>query len=479
MTYVEDLTRVVETRIGVRMRMLGEADPVLRHVRDRVAALELEGPEAFVERIAQSHAADPEYLMLVRAVTNGQTFFFRDDEQLLEIVDHLALQARASGGRTMQVWSAGCATGEEPYSLVMLALERGLDVRVLATDVNDARIELARAGRYGRWSVRHVPKPLLERYFDEHEDGFTLKATVRCRVDFVHHNLLAQELPKQPARPPIWDLILCRNLFIYLSKAHVTEIVRRMCGGLAREGVLLLGTAESLRGYDVPLEPTSTGTRIAYRHRPAPARPVETPANGVALATLPTPVPRAPEPTPTPLQLSPEVLAYRAFRSGDLVEAESRLRALAAEDEDRWDLLLSLGHTHLRAHRLADAMSAYARAQTIGDVEAEPSFFVGLAALKADALDTARDALRRALFLEDAHWRAALLLAGVLERQREMRGARRMLVHARDVIASARTHPPFRSFVDGISAATLTAPQARASIELRLSALTAPDRGPT
>ncbi len=474
MTYTADLAAIVESRIGVRMRILGESDPVLRHVRERVRVLALSGPEDFVERIASAAETDPEYLLLIRTVTNGQTFFFRDDEQLAEVVAHLAVRARATAGRTMQIWSAGCATGEEPYSLVMLALERGIDIRVLATDVNDARIEHARRGRYDAWALRHVPRHLVERYFEREDGAFVVRPSVRSRVDFACHNVFAESLPEQPARPAIWDMILCRNLFIYLSHASVTGVVRRMCGGLAPDGLLVLGTAESLRGFDVPLTPTNIGSRVGYRHaevgqNPAAASspsPIDSPVHEVRVS-VPTPV--------APLVKSPELRAYMHLREGRLRDAGPAFEALVAAMPDRWELRLCLGHVHLRNHALEHAMAHYEAAEHVGDVEVEPSFFRGLAALKSGDLATARAALRRVLFLEDTHWRAALLLAGVLERQGDGANAVRTLVHARETIARGRAHPVFRSFTEGIPAATLSVDDAERSIAVRLAALAKPN----
>ena len=468
MSYKSALAALVESRIGVRMRFLGSADPVLRHVRERVASLSLGSAEEFVDRIAQSSTMDPEYRLLVRAVTNGQTFFFRDEEQLVGLVDFIGERSRATGGRTTQIWSAACATGEEPYSLAMIAMERGIDVRILATDVNDARIDFASHGRYEAFALRHVPPAFRERYFDQVGSHFVVKPIIRSRVDFVCHNLLTPDLPIQMGRPSLWDVIVCRNLFIYLSPETVTDVVRRMSTGLARDGILCLGTAESLRGHDVPLVPFHAGSRMAYRHR----RDKEVvPSSGTyeldlhETKTSDSRIERA-----TVIE-SPEARAITALRDGRLVDAESRLRDLVMSAPDRWDLRLSLGHVYLRSHRLPLAMQEYSRAQATADLESEPSFFVGLAALKAESLEEARVALRRSLFLDESNFRTALLLAGVLERQREHSQATRMLGHARKVAASPRVQDGFRSCVVGISAATISVDQARASIETRLSAL--------
>lgn len=468
MTYENELAAIVESRIGVRMRFLGAADPVLRHVRERVETLALDSEAEFVDRIASSSNLDPEYRLLVRAVTNGQTFFFRDEEQLIALVDHLVERSRSLRGRTMQIWSAACATGEEPYSLAMLALERGIDVRILATDVNDARIEFAREGRYDEFTLRHVPTALRERWFDREGKTFVAKPALRSRIDFVCHNLLAPELPIQIGRPAVWDVILCRNLFIYLAKETVTDVVRRMSVGLAKDGILCLGTAESLRGHDVPLLPVNTGARVAYRHR----RDSDVVGPGTLFRREPS-VPTLPAVpgVPTSARETPERRALSCLESDRLEEAEDLLRGLVTTMPDRWDLRLCLGHVHLRSHRLARATAEYARAHALADVEPEPSFFVGLAALKADALDDARIALRRSLFLDESNFRTALLLAGVHERQREFGQAVRMLGHARTVALAPRLGEAFRSRVSGISAATISAREATSTIETRLLAL--------
>jgi two-component system CheB/CheR fusion protein len=198
----------------------------------------------YLDRIAQ----DPvELRSLYCDLLIGVTRFFRDEEafQALEREVLPGLMDALGNDDELRVWVAGCATGEEPYSLAMAIAEafrrreRPAAFRVFATDVHSASLERASAGVYSIESVDRVPPPLRELYFQPHRDGLQIAPELRSHVVFAHHNLL-RDAPFTRI-----DLVSCRNLLIYLSPNMQRKALTSFHFALKVGGTLLLGPSES------------------------------------------------------------------------------------------------------------------------------------------------------------------------------------------------------------------------------------------
>lgn len=206
----------------------------LRQALDAAAHERHLSPAALVEAVLLGEAAALEALAEHAAV--GETSFWRHAEGLL------ALAARLSGGPApARAWCAGCASGEEPYSLALALLEAGRDGagdRVLATDVSRRALERARAGLYRDRALRRLPPPLVERWFRASEGARRVDAAVAGLVTFERHNLL-------DAPPPgPFDAVVCRNVLIYFEAEAAARVLARLAGVLAPGGLLLLGPVE-------------------------------------------------------------------------------------------------------------------------------------------------------------------------------------------------------------------------------------------
>ncbi|AKF80970.1 chemotaxis protein R [Myxococcus fulvus 124B02] len=203
----------------------------------------------------------------------GETYFFRHPEHLRT----LARLAVPPAGPFFQVWSAGCATGEEPYSIAMALLAAGVPegrFRVLATDVSNRALERARAGLYGPWSLRHIEPELERRYLEPQGDQLSVVAQVRRSVEFRRHNL-ANEPP--PVSAP--SAIFCRNVLIYFPPELVREVLTHFVSVLAPGGLLFVSPAEVPLTNGLGLETVDAEGSVALRvpppgwTRPAPPTP--------------------------------------------------------------------------------------------------------------------------------------------------------------------------------------------------------------
>ena len=202
---------------------------------------------------------------VVDALVNSETSFFRDGAVFDTIADVVA--AGGATARRPRLWCAGCSTGQEPLSLAMLFVERGGTIpEIVATDVSDTAIARARSGRYTQFEVqRGLPIRRLLRWFDgDGGNEWVAKPELTRLVQFRRANLVAE-----PAPPGRFDLVLCRNVLLYLSPAAKQPVFERLAGALRPGGLLALGAGETVIGQTCLFEPSRT-TRGLYRKAASP-----------------------------------------------------------------------------------------------------------------------------------------------------------------------------------------------------------------
>ena len=189
--------------------------------------------------------------LVVEALLNNETYFFRD-RQPFDVLSGQFLPALAKARaekRSLKIWSAGCSTGQEPYSLAMLFADeplkwQGWTVDILGSDVSSQVVDRARAGTYTQFEVqRGLGIQQMIRWFSEGEDGWRAAEPLRRQVRFQVHNIL------EPApHPGQFDIILCRNVLLYLSPEKRAAAFDRLAAALAPDGALMLGAGETVIG---------------------------------------------------------------------------------------------------------------------------------------------------------------------------------------------------------------------------------------
>jgi chemotaxis protein methyltransferase CheR len=201
----------------------------------------------------------------VEAIVNNETYFFREVAQLKAIVD-LARNA-TSAKRAVRVLSAGCSTGEEPYSIAMLLDEAGVlegDVRVEVhgIDISGRVLERARTAKYTSNSFRGAEGQYLDWYFKPAEGALKLDERLRRRVSFTQTNLLDTA---RLASLGMFDVVLCRNVIIYFDQGHKVRVVEALIRLVREGGHLFMGHSESLYTISNALEMVQVGDAIGYR----------------------------------------------------------------------------------------------------------------------------------------------------------------------------------------------------------------------
>ncbi len=443
MSYLDELRALVKRRTGLEVHA-ATAPSLERFVEARAQACGLAGGSAYVSFLRTQAQDSPEFRQLLDAITNGETYFFRDGEQI-EAIGALLQRCAEGLGRRLQIWSAGCSSGEEPYTLAIVARERGVEVEILGTDLNPAQIEAAERGLYGEWALRRMALPLVRRYFDFEMGMYRVRRSALGPLCFRCHNLVT-EAPPRPSEGA-WDLIVCRNVFIYYPPAARTRALNAFSRVLAPGGWLALGASESVHGLKHGFSPTLLGGRLFFQRArseapdlarlglPAPEAAGLAGAAGLGgsglgggaslqggapdLETAGAAVPSGEVPAAGP---KPGAVPGDVWRQAPLLDAildqEDLAAALAAASRVRREVpedpvaALLEGHLRLRAHLFAEALESYRAAQDLDALLPEPHLYEGLTLRKMGEFAQVEAALRRALFLEPGLWEAAWLLAG-------------------------------------------------------------------
>jgi chemotaxis protein methyltransferase CheR len=294
---------------------------------------------------------------LVDEVTVKETSFFRDRRQLDAIAWRLLLErAHASGSGHIRVWSAACATGEEPYTLALMAAEAFAPapppVRILATDISSAALEAALAGRYRERSVRAVEPALRRRYFEADGDRLVVGERLRELVELAPHNLARDPIP--PLGWAGFDLIVCRNVLIYFDGETVERVIESLEQALRADGMLILGSADTLCGTVRRLERIGSPSAPPERSRRPPVR------------ALRRPLGRAREPeVPAADSLDAEAWFLKGLSelaSGDPATAAAELRRALYVDPAFGLAAFTLGRAHEAAGDTVAARRAYEQA---------------------------------------------------------------------------------------------------------------------
>ncbi len=400
--------------------------------------------------LLQRMRSEPAVLDEVLAeLTIGETYFMRDRDQLAFIVN-TAVASRAgasSSSHPLRIWSAGCSSGEEAYSLAIMIEEAGVapvPPHIVGTDIATGRLAAARNGRYGTWSFRGVPPETRSRYFRQDGRQFVLNRRIRDKASFHILNLAEDAYPSPVSGIFGMDVILCRNVLIYFDTVTVGRVAARLIDSLADGGWLFVGASDPMLGSVCGCDVEMTPAGMAYRrrvsrasariplpagsHRPSvhvPAAPAKMPAHEEALREARRPVanPRAPGTEPALVQLA-LTSATDAYTRGEYAEAAS-----AAQDE--YDLgrgspalavlevrsLANLGELDLAVARCTAVLERYRDAP-------ELHYLHAVLLVELNRYEEAIAAARRAIYLEPA-----LAVAHFVLGDAASRAARNVVAH--------------------------------------------------
>ena len=466
------------------------------------------------------HVSDPAELLRVfespgaardavlAELTVGESYFFRDAAQLdLLVTDILPSRRGDDGSRPFRVWSAGCASGEEPYTIAIMLREQGWSkpARIVATDVARPRLAAAQRGRYTRWALRGVSDDRIARWFTRNGTFYDVAPAIRESVEFRALNLVVDDYATANAGED-FDLILCRNVMIYFDLTTVAQIATGLLASLAPDGWLLLGASDPPLAQLVPCESVMTPAGVAYRragtvsdprhalwgavgavpsdHPVAwTASPPQSPAARVAGAPLSAPSPTLPS-TPAadapssaarsgtspvsrattvavpqqeslPTDAAPPDALAAAYRSADYQAAESIAASLLAREPE---IGPAAWITWIRAianqGRLHEAGELNARALERYPLDAELHYLHATLLMEAGWFVDAAAAARRSIYLDRTLAMGHMILGEALSRSGNASGARKAFVNAVELLERVDDTATVRA-ADGVAAARL------------------------
>ena len=425
------VSQSVEAKLGLHFPPERWAD-LERGLCGAARDLGFESVEKCARELALSHLGREQIDSLAAHLTIGETYFFRYPavfEALASDVFPALAHERRGRAKRLRIWSAGCCTGEEPYSIA-IALRRAIpdiddwQLTLLATDINPRFLHKAVAGVYGQWSFRGVPEETRAAWFRKTPGGeFELLPSVRKMVTFDCLNLVEDVYPSLATNTNAMDLIFCRNVLMYFSPDQLRTVVANLRRSIVEGGRLLVSPTEASRelfgGFG---SEKFSGVTMYRKEAPEAPRTVIPPPIAVPPRPPDPPRPHAGRKTAAAQPRDHAADAHRLANEGQLTEAlEACDRALAADK-------LVPAHHYLR----------------------------GVILQEQAALDEAAAALRRALFLDRDFVIAHFALGHLMLRQGREREAARCFANARASLGKYAPDAPLPES-DGITAGRLQA----------------------
>jgi chemotaxis protein methyltransferase CheR len=262
----ERLSKFIHESCGIRLPQ-AKKTMIEGRLRKRLRALGIESFAKYCEFLFSSEGMASEYIHMIDVVTTNKTDFFREPDHFDylsgTVLPELARCRRPGARRRLNVWSAACSTGEEPYTLAMVLCEfgqacPGWDFSILATDISTAVLEKARLGIYEHDRAIPIPMTLRKKYLlrSKQKDRELVRVTPELRscVQFRRLNFLEEEYGISDRM----DVVFCRNALIYFDRPTQEKIVKRFMKHMLSGGYLFVGHSESLHAMDLPLEQTGT-----------------------------------------------------------------------------------------------------------------------------------------------------------------------------------------------------------------------------
>lgn len=441
-------------------------DQLGERIAQRMAASGIGEPADYLERLGDTMLGDREWRQLESELTIKETFFFRFAEQFAALRSTIlpGLVAARADARRLRIWSAGCSTGAEPYSVAVVVSDllgpalASWQVSILGTDIDEKALAAAREASYGGWSLRTMAPDERDRLFAQRDGRWRLRPAYAGMVRFERLNILDLDGAAVPLQLSDYDLILCRNMLIYFHPGQATRLVEAIGASLAPDGWLVLGHAEAGLAMGTSLRGVETGGVVAYRRAAA--------GEVGRTAVAPEPLPAPPSGPAGTGRRSDRAIVQRApVRAAETAQAAGPAAELPSISTDVGDL--DAVRRLLDAGDIAAAAAAIASLRGRDGDSAPLSYLDAVCALGRGDRAAAERSLRGALYLDDGFAMAYYLLAQTLMDAGRAAAARRALANALQALAAASADAPIAEG-DDRSAAEL-----RDAIRSRLDAIDA------
>lgn len=373
-------------------------------------------------------------------LTVGETYFFRDSQVFDVLQAHILpalIQSRRQCGQTLRIWSAGCATGEEAYSIAILVQRMIPDFRqwhitILGTDINPHVLAKAESGIYGEWSFRNPPDWLKNGYFRPTGNGrYEIIPSVREMVTFAYLNLIEDDYPSLTNNTNAMDIIFCRNVLMYFEPALAAQVVRRHCLSLMDRGWLIISPTDNSQAITGTMETVNFPGAILYRKNASgtarsPAAPfpaqLEPPEQIVIRPTATAkqhtrwPAVMAVIKTPPPPRPSDYQQALALYQQGRYGEAAAQATTLLSSRQNKVQAMNLIARIHANQGDLASARQWCLQAINADRLNPAGHYLMAVVLLEQGQTDSSMQELKRTLYL-DPDFVLAYFTLGNLYRQ--------------------------------------------------------------
>jgi Methylase of chemotaxis methyl-accepting proteins len=490
-TKLKQLSRLITEKMGLNFTENRQLD-IWQAVQVLSREQGQEDVESFIQSLITSSLTEQQVQLLSDHLTVGETYFFREMKSLEVFRDYVIpglIRHRSERKKRLRIWSAGCSTGEEPYTLAMLIDQlipeaKRWDIRIYGTDINLQALEKARRGVYTKWSFRATPDTLRDRYFEPIGRGtYEVKAQFKDLVEFSYLNLAADDYPSLLNNTYEMDIIFCRNVMIYFTPQMVQQLIQRFHRCLVEGGWLIVAPSETsaLLASEFSAVPFDGATlyQKVRQETPvskvwAPATPIE-PVSSVApsAAKLFQPVPSMWSET---CQVSPVISsasrckdnlqrykdALGAYQNGQYDEAIVMLQKIFTENgfrEDKWEtdgnVLPLMARILVNQGHIEEAVKWCEKAIAADKLNPKPCFLLAMILLEQGQDKAAVQALKRSLYLSPDFIAAYYLMGTIAVKENRLTDANRYFQQAVLLLAKIPKENPLPE-LDGMTAGRLS-----------------------
>jgi len=274
----QDFIKIIKFRLGIviHQHQMTDLHKVILNACKKFDCL----PYHYLEMLQNCCQESPLLEHLISGITVGETYFFRDKNQMgflnNILLPKLIKQRIAENNLSLRIWSAGCASGEEIYSIAIMLLEQIPDINawnlnLLGTDINTASLKKAMTAKYSEWSMRSIIDYYKEKYFRVDHNQYFLAEKVVNLVKFDYHNLNEDSYPSILNGTNAQDLIICRNVLIYFDSERIAQLMSKLSASLILNGSLILGASDPINIKDTELRFHSNEGVIYFTRETAPS----------------------------------------------------------------------------------------------------------------------------------------------------------------------------------------------------------------
>ncbi|MEW6614371.1 MAG: CheR family methyltransferase [Thermodesulfobacteriota bacterium] len=462
---LSQISDLVTARTGLRFPR-ERWDDLQRGIEAAAKEFGFDNAESCVHWLLSSSLTRDKIETLASHLTVGETYFFREEKGFRVLEEDILpelIASRRGGDQRLRIWSAGCATGEEPYSIAILLGKISIDLNnwntaILATDINPRFLQKASHGIYGEWSFRGCPQWVKEKYFKKTKDGrFEIARGIKKMVIFFHHNLAEDPYPSLLNKTNAMDVIFCRNVLMYFAPEQANKVIQGFYDCLTNGGWLIVSPSEASH----VLYPQFTAVNylgvILYRKEVASGKfriesyrfqdvtfKLPIPSDKVQVTGYEredTPRPLIPEPQPTihyPRPPTPATYeeALSLYGQGYYAEAEEKVIDLLSHDGADSKAMALLARVYANQGKLSDALDYCRKAITTDRLN--PGYYYLLATIlqEQNQVDEAAVSLKQALYLEQDFALAHFALGNLTLQQRKLQEARKHFENALSLLDS-------------------------------------------